>query len=154
MKILVHCWAQKMRENAKSPVNPKNYPYWKELIEILQQNGHTITQLGLDYEVKLVEDFRTLNYQQLKEILKEYDTWIAIDSFLPHLAWIQKVPGIVLFGPSNPSIFGHTQNINLYKNKKHFRPDQFGIWEECDYNKNAFVKPDEVIKALKKLKPA
>lgn len=152
MKIIIHAYAQKLRDTDN--INPKNYPYWEELVSKLQKLGHSIIQVGLPHENKLVEDFRTINIKDLDQLLLECDTWIAVDSFFHHLAWRAKKPGIALFGPSNPAIFGHKENINLYKNKKYFRPDQFGIWEQCTYNKAAFVKPDEVIKHLNKLKPA
>lgn len=147
--IIIQPWARRLR-NGKT--NPKNYPYWKELIELIQKEGQTIVQIGQPDEDKLVDDFRTINsMDELKELINTCDTWIGIDSFFQHFAWKMKKKGIVLFGPSNPIIFGHTENINLYGGKKYFRPDQFGIWETCECNDKAFTKPKDVMEQLRKL---
>lgn len=145
MKIILHCFAQKLRGDKSDSINPKNYPYWKELIQLLLNDGHELIQIGVPGEEKLVNDFRTLSFQELKFLINSVDTWIAIDSFFQHLAWNEKKKGIVLFGQSNPKIFGHDENINLYANDKYFRNDQFGIWEASDYVKDAFVKPVDVV---------
>jgi ADP-heptose:LPS heptosyltransferase len=145
MKIIIHCYAKPMRNNKE---NPKNYPYWKELVKLLTEQGHEVIQVGLPGEYRLVDDFRTVSFEELKKLINTCDTWIDIDSFFQHLAWVVGKKGIVLFGPSDPNIFGHKENINLYADKKYFRPDQFGIWEHCEFNENAFVKPQTVVSVL------
>jgi len=132
-------------------INPKNYPFWPELIEILQSHGHEVIQVGLPDEPKLVANFQTLSYKELRELINTCDIWIGIDSFFQHLAWTEGRPGIVLFGPSNPNIFGHEENINMFTGPEYFRPDQFGIWEDCDYNPAAFVTPGEVFKRINRM---
>jgi ADP-heptose:LPS heptosyltransferase len=146
--IIIHCFAQRLRSDPNK-TNPKNYPHWEELIELLQAKNFHVIQVGLPDEKRLVEDFRTVTLKELENLVKECHTWIAIDSFFQHLAWKVKKPGIVLFGPSRPEIFGHRENINLYGGKKYFRPDQFGTWEECEFNPKAFVRPKVVMEYVK-----
>lgn len=147
MKIIIHPWARKLR-NGKE--NPKNYPNWKELISILELEGHEIIQIGEIGEEQLVSDFRkNLKLKELKELVKKCDTWIAVDSFFQHLAWRMDKKGIVLFGQSDPRIFGHTENINLYVDKRYFKKNQFNTWEETEYNKDAFVDVDKILTNLK-----
>ena len=146
MKIIIHPWARKLRNGNE---NPKNYPYWSELVSALITAGHEIIQIGEEGEEQLVPDFRkNLKFKELKLLLKECDTWIAIDSFFQHLAWRIHKKGIVLFGQSNPKIFGHNENINLYVSSRFFRKWQFQTWEEIEFKKEAFVSIDEVITTL------
>ena len=41
MKIVIFPWAKYMRNGAP---HPKNYPWWPELIKLLQQDGHELIQ--------------------------------------------------------------------------------------------------------------
>jgi len=145
MKIIIHPWSRKLRNGNK---NPKDYPYWKELVKELVKE-HELIQVGEEGEEKLVDDFRTnLSFGEIREVLFDCDMWISIDSFLQHLAWRIGKKGIVLFGQSNPDIFGHKENINLFVDKKYFRQWQFQTWEETDYKVDAFVSIKEVLKVI------
>ena len=141
--IIIAPYAQKLR-NGKE--NPKNYPYWKELIAIIDQ---PIIQVGVKGEQQLVEDFRlNLSISELTQLVQECKTWISVDSFFQHLCWDLKKPGIVIWSQSDPIIFGHKENINLLKDRNYLRKDQFHIWEQCEYNKDAFISPTQVLKHL------
>jgi ADP-heptose:LPS heptosyltransferase len=141
--IIIAPYAQKLR-NGKE--NPKNYPYWKELIAIIDQ---PIIQVGVKGEQQLVEDFRlNLSISELTQLVQECKTWISVDSFFQHLCWDLKKPGIVIWSQSDPIIFGHKENINLLKDRSYLRKDQFHIWEQCEYNKDAFISPTQVLKHL------
>jgi ADP-heptose:LPS heptosyltransferase len=145
--IIIAPYAQKLR-NGK--INPKNYPYWSELIELLFKDGYEIVQIGIEGEDPLVPDFRkNLSLTELDKLVKSCDTWISVDSFFQHFCWDLKKQGIVLWAQSDPNIFGHSENINLLKDRSYLRKDPFHIWEQCEYNKDAFVNPDEVMKHIK-----
>lgn len=146
MKIIIHAWSRPLR-NGKE--NPKNYPYWEALIEQLQRDRHELIQIGLEDEKRLVADFRAgLSFKELKTLARECDTWISVDSFFQHLAWRIGKKGIVLFGQSDPRIFGHSENYNLYAGQRFFRTNQFNTWEECEYKEEAFVSPNDVINII------
>jgi ADP-heptose:LPS heptosyltransferase len=146
--IIISPYAQKLR-NGK--INPKNYPYWQELVNQLFKEGYEIIQIGVGGEDQLVPDFRkNLSLTELAELVKQCDTWIGVDSFFQHFCWDLKKPGIVLWAQSDPNIFGHPENINLLKDRKYLRSKQFWLWEQCEYNKEAFVKPSEVMKHISK----
>lgn len=141
--IIIHPFAKPL-QNGK--INPKNYPYWKELISLLNE---PVVQIGVEGEEQLVEDFRkNLSIMELRELIKDCKTWIAVDSFFQHLAWSEGKQGIVLWSVSDPIIFGHDSNINLLKNRKYLAKNQFLWWDFTEYNHDAFVKPEEVIKFL------
>lgn len=145
--IIISPFSQKLRSGKE---NPKNYPHWKKIIACLALLGEEVVQVGIEGEEQLVEDFRTnLNLDDLAALVKQCRTWIGVDSFFQHFCWDLGVPGIVLWGQSDPNIFGHPENINLLKDRKYLRPDQFLIWEQCEYRTDCWVAPEEVIKYLK-----
>jgi ADP-heptose:LPS heptosyltransferase len=123
--------------------NAKTFPHWPRLIELLQ--GEKIIQLGVEGEEPLVEDFRkALPLKVIAELVRQSDYWIAIDSFLPHLAQHVGTSGVVIWSASDPNIFGYDSNLNLLKDRKYLRKRQFGIWEEQSFVADAFLSAEEV----------
>ena len=128
--------------------NPKNYPYWEELIN---QIDEPIIQVGIEGEKQLVKDFRkNLPISELKKLIQECRIWISCDSFFQHLAWNENKKGIVLWGVSDPLIFGYPENINLLKDRSYLSENQFLWWEFTEHKNDRFVKPKEVLKHLNK----
>lgn len=135
----------------ESDRNPKDYPYWPEVIDVLSKD-HKIVQVGLLTETRLVEDMRyDLSLPKLAQLINECKTWISVDSFFQHYAWSLGKRGVVVFSKSDPNIFGHKENINLLKSRDYLRPDQFGLWKDCPYDEQAFIEPQKVIDAVKSL---
>ena len=127
--------------------NPKNYPYWKELIAMIDE---PIIQVGIEGEQQLVPDFRkNLPITELRKLIQECRTWISCDSFFQHLGWDEGKKGIVLWGVSDPLIYGHPENINLLADRKHLAENQFLWWEFVDHRNERFVKPKIVLEHLK-----
>lgn len=135
----------KMLRNGK--MNPKNYPYWKELIKLLKSEN--IVQVGVTGEEKLVNDFRkNLSLDELVSLIKKCNYWISVDNFFPHLSRHVGKPGVVIWGVSDPKIFGYPENLNILKNRSLLRPNQFDLWESFDFDPNVFVKPSEIVKQI------
>ncbi len=131
MKILI------VRGNKQ---NTKSYPYWEELILLLK-----------DHEIKEIKEI--LPEQEIIDLVNWSDVWITIDSFLPHLCAYHKLKrGIVIWGKSDPLLFGYPHNINLLKDKKYLRKMQFrdwvSPWNDVEWNKEAFVSPETILEAL------
>lgn len=128
--------------------NPKNYPYWKELISLIDE---PIVQVGIEGEEQLVPDFRkNLPLTELRKLLGECRIWISCDSFFQHLGWIENKKGIVLWSVSDPLIYGHPENINLLKNRSYLAKNQFLWWEFTEHKNERFVEPKEVLEYLNK----
>lgn len=141
--ILIAPYAKKLRNGKR---NPKDYPYWKELIELIED---PIIQVGVEGEEGLVEDFRkNLPITELRNLIKQCRTWIGCDSFFQHLAWDEGKPGIVLWSVSDPLIFGHPENINLLKSRSCLAEHQFLWWESVEYQSDRFVEPQIVHQQL------
>jgi ADP-heptose:LPS heptosyltransferase len=141
--IIISPFAKKLR-NGKE--NPKNYAYWKELVLMINE---PIIQVGVSGEEQLVHDFRKdLPIKELRKLIQECRIWIGCDSFFQHLAWDEGKKGIALWSMSDPNIFGHPENINLLKDRSYLAEQQFLWWDLYEYNPEAFVKPEEVLKFL------
>jgi hypothetical protein len=59
--------------------------------------------------------------------------------------------GVVIWGKSDPLLFGYPENVNLLKDRKYLRARQFYIWDDEPFDPEVFVEPAEVVKAVKKL---
>ena len=141
--IIISPYAKRLT-NGKT--NPKNYPFWSELIAMIDE---PIVQVGIDGEEQLVSDFRKdLTIHELRALISECSAWISCDSFFQHLAWDCGKQGIVLWSVSDPVIFGHPENINLLKSRSNLAENQFLWWEFVEHDSEKFVAPDEVRRAL------
>jgi ADP-heptose:LPS heptosyltransferase len=144
--IIIAPYAQKLRTGKE---NPKNYPFWEVLVQEMRKIEHVV-QVGVEGEKQLVPDFRkNLPIADLRRLIQECRTWVGVDSFFQHLAWDEGKPGIVLWGPSDPLIWGHPENTNLLKDRSHLVENQFIWWEATEHRNDRFVKPSEVLKHLK-----
>ena len=145
--ILISPYSRRLR-NGKE--NPKNYPFWPEVIKQLDCR---IIQIGVTGEASYAgtESIFNAPLEKVSELVKGCITWAAVDNFLPHLAHLQKKKGVAIFGKSDPLIFGHPENINLLKDRKYLRPLQFDIWERETFDAAAFVGPEMVVKSIREV---
>lgn len=146
--ILISPYSKPLR-NGKE--NPKNYPinYWEELITELKKYNEVV-QIGVGGERPLVYKFYfNLPLKEVAALVNISDFWISVDNFLPHLANKLGKRGVVLWSQSDPLIFGYPQNVNILKNRSYLRKDMFHIWEQCEYNIDAYTLPYPVIVQLK-----
>jgi hypothetical protein len=132
--------------------NPKNYPYWRELVQLLGKE-YIVNQVGKENEELIdgCQDFRGLNLKILPRLIHSCYTWISVDNFFPHFVMSEygsKKPGVVLWGKSDRFLFGYENNTNLFKDGKYLRKNQFDIWETETHDPNAFVTPDRVMIGL------
>lgn len=141
--IIISPYAKQLMNGKR---NPKNYPYWEELISMIDE---PIVQVGIDGEKQLAPDFRkNLPLSELKVLLLECRMWVSCDSFIQHLGWSIGKQGIVLWSVSDPNIFGHSENINLLKDRSYLAEQQFLWWDFVPHKSEAFVKPKDIIRFL------
>ncbi len=146
--ILIHPYAQKLRNGGR---NAKNYPYWPALLAGLHDS---VVQIGVAGEDALVSDFRMhLSLKDISALVQTCSLWIAVDSFLPHLAFHLHKPGVVLWSVSDPLIYGYPDNLNLLKDRSYLRAQPFGIWEQQPYNADAFVSADAALAQIRHFDP-
>jgi len=123
--------------------NPKNYPHWPALVAGL---AGPLVQVGVEGDEAFVPDMRRgLPLAELRRLVEACAFWIAVDSFLPHLAALARKPGVVLWSKSDPRHFGYAANLNLLRDRKYLRAQQFRVWEEEAFDAEAFVPADEAL---------
>jgi len=155
-KVLISPYSKKLRKfslNDNDKVNPKNYPYWKEVVTKLRDKNIYVIQVGVSGEdpVGADEIKFDLKLNDLKNLLLEASTWISVDNFFNHFATFYNKKGIVIWSRSDPLIFGYKQNINLLKDVKYLRDNQFQLWEQDEFCLEAFVDTDIVISAIESI---
>lgn len=148
MKTLMISPYSKPRPNGKPCA--KNYPWWKELVALLDKEGVKTIQIGTKNEAPIgAHNFVVdLPLDTIKKDLLTCSGWVAVDNFLPHLGASIGKRGVVIFGPSDPKVFGHTSNINVLKDRKYLRPLQFATWHEEEMVEERFARPEEILKII------
>lgn len=152
MKILISPYSQKLRSGK---TNPKNFPYWKEVVQQLNQLNHIVIQIGVTGEEKIegVNEFLiNKNFKFLEDLILESDVWVSVDNFFPHFCNTINSYGIVIYSRSDPKIFGYEKNVNILKDIRFLRHDQFGIWEQSEFDIVTFVEPHIVVNEILKFK--
>lgn len=129
----------------------KDYPYWSTLIGMLRSPVNHITQVGVGKEVRLDVDEHCFNLRLADLQKKECDIWLAVDNFFPHMVNCCgfRGQGIVLWGKSDPLIFGYVSNVNLLVSRERLRRYQFESWHGVKRDDGDFVKPEVVMEAIK-----
>lgn len=142
------------RQTPEGEPSPKSYPFYKELAAELNKNWLTV-QLGIEGEpdIRAARRYNDLPAEDLVRLVKDIDTWISVDSFLPHLmqCYCPQKRGITIFSQSDPQIFSYSNNINLLKDRKYLRKEQFEFWSGISADKSSFVSPKEIINSLKEI---
>lgn len=145
--ILLHGFSRPLKNGQ---INPKNYPYWEEVIKPLSYLKWV--QVGISGDTQLVSNFKKdCSWNEIVNCLQNSKIFISIDSFIPHLANLIGKRGVVIWGPSDPHIFGYSHNINLLKSRDRLRKNQFQLWEQCEYDSDRFIDPSVVIDAVEQL---
>lgn len=155
-KIIISPYSRKLRKKDPSyldRINPKNYPYWKEVVSILKNKGYHVIQVGVHGEelIGANEVKFNLTLKELKDLLYSCDGWASVDNFFNHFATFYKKKGVVVWGRSDPNIYGYAENINLLKDRKNLRADQFGLWEDDVFIESVFDNPEKVVSAIESL---
>jgi ADP-heptose:LPS heptosyltransferase len=89
---------------------------WGDVVKSMP--GYTFIQLGVISEAKVegVVDLRgKTSIRQAMALIEHCISFVGVNSSLSHVTNVFGIPGVVLFGPSNPEIWGHDNNINIYK---------------------------------------
>jgi ADP-heptose:LPS heptosyltransferase len=136
--------------NLDTSINAKNFPLWKEVVASLKERQFKVVQVGLNNEELIGADEVQFN-QPLSELAKRVSkcvTWASVDNFFHHFATYHQRRGVVIFGKSDPAIFGHSINLNLLKDRKYLRPDQYNIWAGVPHDPQVFVSPEIVVNAI------
>jgi ADP-heptose:LPS heptosyltransferase len=110
--------------------NPKNWPYWFELISLLVSAGHHIEQCGEEHDTRICGSFiHRISMETVIEDLNRYDLCLCVDTWLQHAAVAAGVPAVVIWTATNPEVFGNAANINVVAESPRFAKDQYAKME-------------------------
>lgn len=118
--------------------SPKNWSKenWIELVNKIKENSdYNILQIGTFQEEQIKGTdiiFRNRPFEEVKKLIQNSRVILSVDNFLPHFCKTFNKKCIVIWGPSNPKIFGYKENINLQGDSKYMRRDQFWKWDQCE----------------------
>jgi len=92
---------------------------WAELISKLKAEGYTVIQLGdkIDPVLDGARKVCCRNLIDLMYVLKRSQFHIGNEGGPIHLAHAVGTKSIALFGPTNPTLYGYPDNINIYNQK-------------------------------------
>lgn len=126
----------------------KNWPVskWEKLVAAMPL--HTFIQLGSKGEPPIAGAVQMLGLS-LREsfaLLKHAAGFVGPDSCLAHASNAFHVPGVVLFGPSTPIVWGHPTNINLYRGLPCSPCIDILLGEPCPYGKKCMEFTVEEVK--------
>lgn len=151
--VIISPYSKPLRPPQDKQTNPKNYPYWKEVIAALRAQGIRTIQVGAGGEKPIGADEIKLglSFSDLKKLLEASSTWASVDNFFNHFATYHKKRGVAIFGRSDPNIFGYSENINLLRDRACLREKQFWMWEQDTFRADVFVGPEIVVNAIQSL---
>jgi len=92
---------------------------WAELVRCMPQ--YTFVQLGLagDDRIEGAVDLRgKTGFRESMAVIKHSMGFVGVDSSLAHSTNAFSIRGVVLFGPSSPLVWGHDNNINIWKHTR------------------------------------
>jgi hypothetical protein len=148
-KIVIQPYAATLE--GKVGKNPKDWPYFNDLIAALPQ--HEFYQIGSEELPLKGAKLMSLDRKGVIKLINECDTWISVDTWLQHVATLTcKKKGMVIFTRSDPKLFGHKENLNIYKSKMYFK-DPYSTWELSQRTEAAFVSVDVAISNLLSILP-
>ena len=131
--------------------SPKDYPWAEELAKWLECD-HKLIQVGGAEDKHLTDHFvKNPSFNEVAALVETCHTAICVDSFMQHAMWYFGKKAIVLWGISDPLIFGHDIHVNLIKDRSYLRKNQFDLYYSNEVNPNSFVTPAKVMEELEKI---
>jgi hypothetical protein len=94
----------------RTPLPEKEYPlaHWQAVVDALRADG-ALLEFSSDGSplrgTEVIQPWPSL--RQAAALMRRCDCAISIDSFQAHLAAAVGTPAVVLFGPTNPAVWGH-----------------------------------------------
>lgn len=142
-RVVVAPWSNKL----PNVENPKNYPWWPELVNALRGHGIRTVQVGRTGERLVGCDEAVFDADQvgLAALADSCDAFFSVDTFFQHFAHNRGLRGVAIFGQSDPEIFGHWENANVLGGREHLRAMQYASWPEAEYNAEAFPSVETVM---------
>jgi ADP-heptose:LPS heptosyltransferase len=123
---------------------------WEELVSRFNNNDFLLIGNNEDNHIHGTIDLRgKTTIRQAIALLNESNLFVGIDSFLNHATDATSTNGVVLFGSSNPKMWGYDKNINIYI-RVSCSPCSTESSRKCISNICMNIPVDEVEQAVRK----
>jgi ADP-heptose:LPS heptosyltransferase len=124
--------------NTSETSENKHWPLanWEQLVREMPE--YTFVQLGLSGDMKVngAIDLRgKTSFREALAILKSSMSFVGVDSSFAHATNAFDVPGVILFGATTPKVWGHGNNVNLYKSLRCAPCIDILVSSVCPYGK-------------------
>lgn len=124
---------------------------WDKLITSMPE--YTFIQLGVMAEAKVEKavDLRgKISFRDTLALIKHARSFVGVNSSFSHATNAFNIPGVVIFGPAQPDIWGHPNNINIYKPLRCSPCLDLIFAAKCPYDKRCMssISVEEVKEAL------
>lgn len=89
---------------------------WERLVASMPD--HTFLQVGIADEKRVRNAVNLLGKTSIREtfgLIKYARSFVGVNSIYSHASNAFGIPGVVLWGPAQPLIWGHSNNVNIYK---------------------------------------
>ncbi len=99
-----------------SPRKMMDLDRWRLLIKQFIEDGFFVIQTGRLRERYIENSYSLLGLtspEQLIAIMKRADIVITVDNFAMHAAYLAGTPAVVLWGPTDPEIYGYPGQYHL-----------------------------------------
>lgn len=109
---------------------------WEQLIR--EMPGYTFIQLGVEKDtmVRGAVDMRgKTSFRQALALIKYARAFAGVVSSFSHATNAFNTPGVILFGASAPEVWGHANNINIFKAPRCAPCIDVLLGSLCPYNK-------------------
>jgi ADP-heptose:LPS heptosyltransferase len=126
---------------------------WEALVSYFKDFGFIHLGCKSLHSVSGAIDVSYLGLRQQISVLNSCKGFVGLDSFFAHCTSALGVRGVVLFGDSTPTVWGHYNNINIYKALGCSPCIDVLPFNHCPYGTPCVkaIGSDEVISALKSL---
>jgi ADP-heptose:LPS heptosyltransferase len=98
--------------------NNQHWPHenWEALVQSMPECDFLQIGVGDEKKVENAIDLRDKHsFRETLAIMKYAHSFVGVNSSYAHATNAFDIPGVVIFGPAQPAIWGHPNNINLFK---------------------------------------
>jgi ADP-heptose:LPS heptosyltransferase len=107
--------------SSNSPRKALESGIWHDLVHKLNVEGFFVLQVGKKNERYIKGAYSLLGLttpRQLIALLNKCHMVISLDNFVMHAAHLIKIPSVIIWGPTEPEVYGYDEQVHI-QNVKH-----------------------------------
>jgi len=99
-----------------SPRKTPSFSKWVSLVEQLGDAGYFVIQVGREREPRLPGTYSLLGLTDARDLaglIGRSDAVVCVDNFVMHTAHLAGTPAVVLWGPTDPAMYGYDEQTHI-----------------------------------------